>query len=80
MRLAEALGPGDVWELRGLSYVRRVDQISDTDVHLVVDEAPSAIPALLEWAGGRGHTVESVEQYHVPFEEVFVRLVRGERA
>jgi ABC-2 type transport system ATP-binding protein len=77
VRLGEPFGPGEVWELRDLPFVRRVDQISDTDVHLVVDEAPSAAPALMDWARSQGHSIETVEEYHVPFEEVFVSIVQG---
>jgi len=43
-----------------------------------VDEASTATPALMEWIGGQNLTVEAIEEYVPPFDDVFVELVRNE--
>jgi ABC-2 type transport system ATP-binding protein len=64
-------------ELRDLPFVRRVVRAQeDSGLRLVVDEASTAIPALLEWCQAHNVPVESVQEYAPPFDDVFVELVR----
>lgn len=46
-------------------------------VRLLVPEASSAIPTLLEWCRREAIEVESVEEYLPPFDDVFVELVKN---
>jgi hypothetical protein len=46
---------------------------------LVVDEASTAIPDLMEWSSSRDISVESIEEYMPPFDDIFVELVSKER-
>lgn len=44
-------------------------------VRLVVPDAGTASPEVAEWAAGAGMTVESIEPYAPPFDDVFVELM-----
>ena len=50
----------------------------DYCVRLVVEEANTDMPALLDWARERGLKIESLEEYQPPFDDVFVELVKKE--
>lgn len=67
-------------QLRGLPFVKgRISRRSDTDFRLIVDEASTAMPALLDWCREQGVSIESVEEYTPPFDDVFVQLVERQR-
>ncbi|MCG3209119.1 MAG: putative multidrug ABC transporter ATP-binding protein YbhF [Anaerolineae bacterium] len=70
----------DLRQLRGLPFVRgKVERISGGNgVRIIVDQANTAIPALLEWCQQEYVPVESVEEYLPPFDDVFVELVKNE--
>lgn len=70
----------DLTQLRQLPFVKgSVTRISGTNgVRLIVDKASTAIPALLEWCQQEYVSVESVEEYLPPFDDVFVELVKNE--
>jgi ABC-2 type transport system ATP-binding protein len=64
-------------ELRELPFVRRTYNLEgENALRLVVDEARTAIPALVEWSRIRAVSVESVEEFAPPYDDVFVELVR----
>jgi hypothetical protein len=54
---------------------RRIDQQENT-VRIVVNEASTAIPELLNWCKAEYITVQSIEEYLPPFDDVFVELVK----
>ncbi|HWQ84194.1 MAG TPA: ABC transporter ATP-binding protein [Anaerolineales bacterium] len=56
--------------------VSRVSQQSPTSVRLVVKEAKTDIPALVDWARERNMEIEAIEEYLPPFDDVFVKLVK----
>jgi ABC-2 type transport system ATP-binding protein len=67
-------------ELRNLPFVQAdVERLSDTHFHIIVDEASTAIPALLEWTQKNDLTIASIEEYLPPFDDVFVELVTREQ-
>jgi ABC-2 type transport system ATP-binding protein len=75
----ERLTHKDLKVLSKLPFVRRrVKRLSDdeTGTRLVVDEASRAMPALLEWCRAEHVTVDSIEEYLPPFDDVFVNLVK----
>ncbi len=64
--------------IRDLPFVRNTVRTGPSRLRVVVDEAKTATPALLEWARAQNMTVESVEEFVPPFEDVFVELVEPE--
>jgi len=47
----------------------------ENEVHIVVNEASTAIPALIEWCAEHHLTVDSIQGYTPPFDDVFVALI-----
>jgi ABC-2 type transport system ATP-binding protein len=58
--------------------VAPVIQMSDREVRLVVDEANTSIPQVIDWARGNNLEIESIGEYQPPFDDVFVSLVKQE--
>jgi ABC-2 type transport system ATP-binding protein len=76
----QALGPldqSDLAGLRALPYIGRVQLLSDTTARLIVSDAGTVVPALLEWARARRWPIQSVEKYVPPLDDVFVELVKA---
>jgi ABC-2 type transport system ATP-binding protein len=78
LRTKERLTYKDLRALRKLPFVQdKVTRLEDGNtVRLVVDEASTAIPALLEWCRHEYVTAESIEECLPPFDDVFVELVK----
>lgn len=55
-------------------------QVNNRELRLVVDEANTTIPKVMEWARDRNLEVESIGEYLPPFDDVFVKLVRQEES
>lgn len=55
-----------------------VIQLNDHEARLVVDEANTAIPRLMDWTSTRNIEVKSIGEYLPPFDDVFVKLVKQE--
>jgi hypothetical protein len=49
--------------------------LDDETVRLVVDEASTAMPALLDWCRAQNLTIESIQEFLPPFDDVFVNLI-----
>jgi ABC-2 type transport system ATP-binding protein len=79
LRTKERLTYKDLRTLGKLAFVqRKVTRLEDGHtIRLVVDDASTAILALLEWCRQEYVTVESVEECLPPFDDVFVELVKG---
>ncbi len=84
INLVEAVEPRLLRELRGMDFVTgRVRREGETGVHMVVDDAATAIPLVLEWGRASGLQIDSAEEYNPPFDDVFVELMNrsnGERS
>jgi ABC-2 type transport system ATP-binding protein len=66
-------------KLESLPFVRgKVKVISDQEIELIVDEANTAIPALIEASKAQRINIETIEQISPPFDDVFVRLIETE--
>ncbi len=63
--------------LRQLPFVHKVTQANAFSSRVVVDEAATAIPALLDWSRAHNLDVQSVEEFVPPFDDVFVQLVQS---
>jgi len=65
--------------LRSLPFVLpKTVRTGDNSMRIIVDQASTATPELMDWANGQKIKVKSVEEYMPPFEDVFVELVRPE--
>jgi len=65
-------------ELLRIEGVKKVLRINDTHVQLVVNEAKTVIPKIINWGKTQNIDVESIEEYQPPFDDVFVRLVKND--
>ncbi len=60
--------------------LRSIDTSAPGRARLVVDDAPTAMPVILDLLRGENLEVEGIEQYRPNFDEVFVRLLEQEQA
>ena len=70
----------DLRSLRRLPFVQdKVTRLNDegTGLRLVVDQASTAIPGLVDWCKSEYITIASIEEYLPPFDDVFVELVNN---
>jgi ABC-2 type transport system ATP-binding protein len=78
LRTAERIDYTLVQKLRELSFVsEKIVRVADNEVHIIVDEASTAMPALIDWSRDNNLTIESIQEYQPPFDDVFVTLVKG---
>jgi ABC-2 type transport system ATP-binding protein len=67
-------------EIERMEYViPPVVQTSNHEMNIVVNEANTAIPKMMEWAQGHNIDIESIGEYNPPFDDVFVKLVKQEQ-
>lgn len=52
--------------------------LSERQLRLVVNEANTAIPDMMEWCNANNVQVHTIEEYKPPFDEVFVQLIKEE--
>jgi ABC-2 type transport system ATP-binding protein len=77
LRTAERIDYLKVKNLHELPFVReKIERIEDNEVHIVVDEASTAMPALVDWCRDQNLTIESIQEYLPPFDDVFVTLIQ----
>jgi ABC-2 type transport system ATP-binding protein len=68
-------------KLESLPFVRgKVKVVNDQEIEMIVDEASTAIPALVEAAKAERVNIETIEEISPPFDDVFVRLIEKETA
>jgi ABC-2 type transport system ATP-binding protein len=66
-------------EIQDLPFITgQVRQVGERDVQMIVEEANTAIPRLMEWARGHQLEIESIGEDQPPFDDVFVKLVKQE--
>ena len=71
------LSPATLAEIQERPDVRKpIKVLSPTDYRLVVDEASTFMPHLIDWCNGRGIAIAAVDEYVAPFDDVFVELVK----
>lgn len=56
----------------------KVTTIDDNEVEIIVDDAKSALPELMEICKRENLTVKSIDRIAPPFDDVFVRLIEDE--
>jgi ABC-2 type transport system ATP-binding protein len=79
MRTTEGIRLEHRRQLDGQPFTRgKVKVINDQEIEMIVDEASTAIPLLVEWSQAQRLTVEMIEQKSVPFDDVFVKIIEKE--
>ena len=53
----------------------RGERFGATGVRLIVPDAGEASPAVADWAAQQDMTIQSIEPYLPPFDDVFVELI-----
>ena len=71
------LGRRAVEAIRGIAGFRSIRRLPDGTLEVIVNEAGTAVPDLLDALGAAGVDVESVNEQHATFDEVFVRLMEA---
>jgi ABC-2 type transport system ATP-binding protein len=79
LRTMQAIPPNERARLEQFDFVvAPVVQVNTREVRLVVKEADTALPPLMDWARDSNLGIESIGEYQPPFDDVFVKLVRQE--
>ena len=80
LKLTRRLSYEERNQLRAEPFVREVLSIEDGAYRVVVEDASVDIPRLITWSEELHLEVESVREYLLPFDDVFVKLVEKETA
>lgn len=72
-------GPEDVAALAGLSTDDQIERQGSTKFRLVVEEASTALPRIIELFAARNLELDAAEEYVPSFDDVFVELVSREQ-
>jgi hypothetical protein len=56
----------------------KVKVIGDQEIDVIVDEASTAMPALVEFCKTEQINIETIEEISPPFDDVFVKLIEKE--
>lgn len=79
IKTAEVIRYENRTNLERLPFVRgKIIIMNDQEIEVIVDEASTAIPELMEACRGEGLTIETIEEILPPFDDVFVRLIERE--
>ncbi|RPI84398.1 MAG: ABC transporter ATP-binding protein [Chloroflexi bacterium] len=66
----------EIQEIPGV--IRMLERKSPNSVRLLVDQAPSVMPEIMEWAQAKGVDIKEIEEFIPPFDDVFVKLVEDQ--
>lgn len=76
LRTAQWLNPEYIEIFQKLPFVdRKIRKINDYEIQIIVDEASTATPILIETCQKQGLNIEAIEKYLPPFDDVFVKLI-----
>lgn len=68
-------------KLETLPFVQgKIKVINDSEIEVIVDEASTAMPALIEASKAARINIETMEEITPPYDDVFVRLIERETA
>lgn len=68
-------------ELEQLPYIQgKLSYLNDGTLRLIVDEASTALPQVIDWFKSNGLDLPSAEEYLPPYDDVFVKLIEDYRA
>jgi ABC-2 type transport system ATP-binding protein len=78
---SSALNSKMITDLRKLPYVSgELAFLDSQSVQLIVEDASTAIPRLLDWGEDEGIEIEAINQHVPPFDDVFVKIMEDEKA
>jgi ABC-2 type transport system ATP-binding protein len=81
LRTLDPLSETQTRELEQLPFVRgKLTYLNDGTLRLVVDEAGTALPQVIEWFKSKGLDLSSAEEYLPSYDDVFVKLIEDYRA
>ena len=79
LRTTEGIRHQQRRQLEDMPFARgKTKVINDQEIEIIVDEASTAIPLMMEWSQAQGLTVETIEEKSPPFDDVFVRIIEKE--
>lgn len=78
MRSVDRIEHDHLQSLSNLPFVKKAGRYGENEVHITVENAPEAIPAIVEWSRQMGINVESVQEFIPPYDDVFVSLINKE--
>lgn len=74
-----ALNSKMITDLRNLTFVTgELAFLDSQSVQLIVEDASTSIPHLLDWAEDEGIEIEAINQHVPPFDDVFVKIMEDE--
>jgi ABC-2 type transport system ATP-binding protein len=80
LKTIERLSFNQLQELREMPFVQKdIDRMGQNGLRIIVDEASTAMPAIMQWCQARDLKIESIEEYLPPFDDVFVELVKEQK-
>jgi len=80
IRTTEGVRLANRQQIENLPFVRgKVKIISDQEIDVIVDDASTAIPLLVENLNTQRLNTETIEEKSVPFDDVFVKLIETEK-
>jgi ABC-2 type transport system ATP-binding protein len=69
-----------VTQIRALPFVQgRIQPLGESGLRIIVDDAGTAVPDLVEWARTNNLDVRSIEKFEAPLDDVFVEIVKKEQ-
>jgi ABC-2 type transport system ATP-binding protein len=78
---SSALNSKMITDLRKLPFVSgELAFLDSQSVQLIVEDASTAIPRLLDWGEDEGIEIEAINQHVPPFDDVFVKIMEDEKA
>jgi len=78
LRALNAIHHQHIQSLTSLPFVKKAERYGENEIHITVTDAPTAIPAHVTWGKQNGLSVETVQEYLPPYDDVFVALIRKE--
>jgi len=77
----EPLSEAAIHELEQLPFIQgKVSYLDDGTLRLIVDDASTALPQVIEWFKSHELELHSAEQFFPPYDDVFVKLIEDYRA
>jgi ABC-2 type transport system ATP-binding protein len=81
LRTVNPLSKERTRELEQLPFIQsKVSYLKDGTLRLIVDEASTSLPQVIEWFNTNGLELSSAEEYLPPYDDVFVKLIEDYRA
>ena len=79
IKTTEGMSSDQRHQLEALPFVHgKVKVIDEHENDIIVDEASTAIPILMEWCQAQKLNVETIEEKSPPFDDVFVKIIETE--